>query len=82
MAGSTHPSYASSGLARVMHKFATVSPKPSALTVFRSLALLDVPYSTSAVLSVARLVRTASSTPRYENLCIIRARAEGEGSRL
>jgi len=42
----------------MMHKFATVSPKPSvvlcALTVFRSLALLDVPYSTSAVLSVAR----------------------------
>jgi len=57
-----------------MHKFSTVAPKPSALTALRSLELLDVPYSTPAVLSVARLVRTASSAaPRYENLCIIRA---------
>ena len=32
-----------------------------------------MPYSTSAVPSVARLVRTAFSMPRYKNLCIIRA---------
>ncbi len=38
---------------------------------------LNVPYSTPAVLSVARLVRTASSTPRYENLCIIPAKLMG-----
>ncbi len=56
-----------------MHKFSTVAPKPSALTAFRSLGLLDVLYSTPAVPSVARLVRTAFSAPRYENLCIIRA---------
>ena len=56
-----------------MHKFFTVTPKPSALTALRSLGLLDVPYSTPAVLSVARLVRTAFSTPRYKNLYIIRA---------
>ncbi len=62
-------------VARIMHKFSTVPPKPSALTALRSLGLLDVPYSTPAVPSVARLVRTAFSAPRYENLCIVRARA-------
>ncbi len=41
----------------MMHKFFTVAPKPSALTALRSLVLLDVPYSTPAVTSVARLVR-------------------------
>ena len=39
-------------LARTMHKFFTVAPKPSALTALRSLGLLDVPYSTPAVTSV------------------------------
>jgi len=57
-----------------MHRFSTVPPKPSALTALRLLWLLDVPYSTPAVPSVARLVRTAFSAPRNENLCIIRAR--------
>jgi len=60
-------------LAWTMHKFFTVAPKPSALTVLRFLILLAVPYSTPAVPSVARLVRTAFSTPRYKNLCIIQA---------
>ena len=63
----------SESLARIMHKFSTVAPKPSALTALHSRGLLDVPYSTPAVPSVARLVRTAFSTPRYKNLCIIRA---------
>ncbi len=64
-------------LARIIHKFSTVAPKPSGVLHrlrCRSLGLLDVPYSTAAVSSVARLVRTAFSTPRYKNLCIIRAR--------
>ncbi len=66
-----------------MHKFSTVAPKPSALTALRdpqagAPMLLDVPYSTPAVPdpqagAPARLVRTAFSAPRYENLCIIRA---------
>ena len=37
-----------------MHRFSTVPPKPSALTALRLLWLLDVPYSTPAVPSVAR----------------------------
>ena len=67
-----------------MHKFFTLAPKPSALTVLRdpqagAPMLLAVQYSTPAVPdpqagAPARLVRTAFSTPRYENLCIIRAR--------
>ena len=65
--------YVRGQLARIMHKFSTVAPKPSALTALHSRGLLDVPYSTPAVPSVARLVRTAFSTPRYKNLCIIRA---------
>ena len=66
-----------------MHKFSTVSPKPSALTALRdpqagAPGLLDVPYSMPAVPdpqagAPAPLVRTAFSAPRYENLCIIRA---------
>ena len=73
----TPPLIGDGNLARTMHKFFTVASKPSTLTVLRSLMLLAVPYSTPAVPSVARLVRTAFSTPRYENLCIIRARARG-----
>jgi hypothetical protein len=52
-----------------MNKFYTVAPKPSVVLcappAFRSLELLDVPYSTTAVLSVARLIMAAFSTPRY-----------------
>ncbi len=60
-------------LARIMHKFSTAAKKPSALTVFRSLSLLNVPYSTFAGASVARLIRSALSSLRDKNLCIIRA---------
>jgi len=56
-----------------MHKFSTAAPKSSALTTFRSVGLLNVPYSTFAGASVARLVRSALSALRDENLCIIRA---------
>ena len=58
-----------------MHKFSTAATKSSALTVLRSLMLLAVPYSTPAVPSLARLVRSALSSLRDENLCIIRARS-------
>jgi xanthine dehydrogenase iron-sulfur cluster and FAD-binding subunit A len=57
-----------------MHKFSTVSAKPSALPVLRSVGLLNVPYSTFAAASVAHLVRLAFSPLRDENLCIIPAR--------
>jgi hypothetical protein len=62
-----------------MHKFSTVSAKPSALPVLRdpqagAPGLLKVPYSTFAGASVARLVRPAFSPLRDENLCIIPAR--------
>ncbi len=39
----------------------------------RSVGLLNVPYSTFAGASVARLVRSALSALRDKNLCIIRA---------
>ncbi len=47
------------GHPRIMHKFSTMAPKPSALTALRDPQAgapgpLDVPYSTPAVPSVAR----------------------------
>ncbi len=57
-----------------MHKFSTATTKSSALPMLRSVGLLNVPYSTFAGASVARLVRSALSSPRDKNLCIIRAR--------
>ncbi len=65
-------------LARIMHKFSTASPKSLVLTVLRdpqagAPGLLSVPYSTLAGASVTRLVRSALSALRDENLCIIRA---------
>ena len=56
-----------------MHKFFTAPPKSSALPAFHSVGLLNVPYSTFAGASVARLVRSALSSLRDKNLCIIRA---------
>ena len=58
-----------------MHKFSTASTKSSALTALHSVGLLNVPYSTLAGTSVARLVRSSLSSLRDKNLCIIRARA-------
>ncbi len=60
-------------IARIMHKFSTAATKPSALTAFRLVGLLNVPYSTFAGASVARLVRSSLSSPRDKNLCIVRA---------
>ncbi len=57
-----------------MHKFSTAATKSSALSVLRSVGLLNVPYSTFAGASVARLVRLALSSLRDKNLCINRAR--------
>ena len=62
-----------------MHKFSTAATKSSALPVLRSVGLLNVPYSTFAGASVARLVRSALSSLRDKNLCIIRARAAQAG---
>ncbi len=59
-----------------MHKFSTAATKSSALPVLRSVGLLNVPYSTFAGASVARLVRSALSSLRDKNLCINRASAE------
>jgi len=60
-----------------MHKFSTASTKSSvvlcALTALHSVGLLNVPYSTFAGASVARLVRSSLSSLRDKNLCIIRA---------
>ncbi len=61
-------------LARIMHKFSTAATKSSALPALHSVGLLDIPYSTFAGASVARLVRSALSSLRDKNLCIIRAR--------
>jgi hypothetical protein len=61
-------------LARIMHKFSTASTKSSALTALHSVGLLNVPYSTFAGASVARLVRSSLSSLRDKNLCIIRAK--------
>ena len=69
--------------------FSTAAPKTSALTALRDphkrvpLSLLNVLKSTFAGadpwrVPLARLVRAAFSAPRYENLCIIRARKELE----
>lgn len=58
-----------------MQKLSTVAPKLSALTASHDpQAGVDVPYSTPAVSSVVRLVRTVFSTPRYKTLRIIQAR--------
>ena len=57
-----------------MHKFSTAATKSSALPALRSVVLLNVPYSTFAGASVTRLVRSALSSLRDENLCIIQAR--------
>jgi len=58
-----------------MHKFSTAPTKSSALSALHSVGLLNVPYSTFAGASVARLVRSALSSLRDENLCIIRAKS-------
>ncbi len=61
-----------------MHKVFTAATKSSdvlyALTAFHSVGLLNVLKSTFAGASVARLVRSALSSLRDKNLCIIRAR--------
>ena len=63
-------------LARIMHKFFTVAPKPSALT---ALPLARAPrravqHACGALGRAWRnALRTAFSTPRYKNLCITRA---------
>ena len=57
-----------------MHKFSTAPTKSSTLPALHLVGLLNVPYSTFAGASVARLVRSALSSLRDENLCIIRAR--------
>ncbi len=62
-----------------MHKFSTAPTKSSAVRcappALHSVGLLNVPYSTFAGASVARLVRSALSSLRDENLCIIRAKS-------
>ncbi len=60
-----------------MHKFSTAVAKSSALPALRSVGLLNVPYSTFAGASVARLVKSAFSSLRDKNLCIIRAKGKG-----
>ena len=65
-------------LARMMHEFSTAATKSSALPALHdpqagAPGLLNVPYSTFAGASVARLVRSAFSSLRDKNLCIIRA---------
>ena len=61
-----------------MHKFSTAATKSSVVlyapTAFRSVSLLNVPYSTFAGASLASLVRSALSSLRDKNLCINRAR--------
>jgi len=61
-----------------MHKFSTTATKSFALPVLRSVGLLNVPYSTFAGASIARLVRSSLSSLRDKNLCIIRANCSGE----
>ncbi len=61
-----------------MHKFSTAATKPSALTAFRLVGLLNVPYSTFAGASdpqagAPALVRSSLSSLRDKNLCIVRA---------
>ena len=56
-----------------MHKFSTAATKSSTLPALHSVGLLNVPYSTFAGASVARLVRAALSSLRDENLYIARA---------
>ena len=74
---SPHLRSVNTALARIMHKFFTVAPKPSALT---ALPLARAPRRAvqhpCGALSRAwrNALRTAFSTPRYKNLCIIRAR--------
>ncbi len=63
-------------LARIMNKFSTAATKSSALAAFHSVGLLNVLKSTFAGASVVSLVRSAPSSLRDENLCIIRAKKE------
>ncbi len=56
-----------------MHKFSTAATKSPTLPALRLVGLLNVPYSTFAGASVARLVRSSLSSPRDKNLCIVRA---------
>ncbi len=56
-----------------MHKLSTAATKSSALPALHSVGLLNVLKSTFAGASVACLVRSALSSLRDENLCIIRA---------
>ena len=67
---------------RNMHKFSTAAPKSSALPALHSVGLLNLPYSTFAGASdpqagAPALARSALSSLRDENLCIIRARTQG-----
>ena len=70
-------------VARIMHKFSTMPPKPSALTALRDpqagaprAPRRTVQYACGALGRAWRnALRTAFSAPRYENLCIVRARA-------
>ena len=67
-----------------MHKFSTATTKSSGVRcappVLRSVGLLNVPYSTFAGVDphrrvpLARLVRSALSSLRDKNLCIVRAK--------
>ncbi len=58
-----------------MHKFSTAGTKSSALPVLPSVGLLNVPQRVRLRgPSVVRLVRSALSSLRDKNLCIIRAR--------
>ena len=68
-------------LARIMHKFFTVAPKPSALTALPD-PQAGTPRAPRRAVQHAcgtlgrawrNALRTAFSTPRYKNLCITRA---------
>jgi len=64
-----------------MHKFSTAVPKSSALTVLHSVGLLNVLQRVRLRGPIiARLVRSALSSLRDENLCIIRARKGQDSS--
>ena len=58
-----------------MHRFSTTATKSSALTAFPSVGLLNVLQRVRLRWpSVVRLARSALSSLRYKNVCIIRAK--------
>ncbi len=68
-----------------MHKFSIAATKSSALAALRSVGLLNVPYSTFAGASdpqagAPALARSALSSLRDKNLCIIRACGQPQGT--